>query len=63
MRIPVQFSDVSTRVRSSFTETNILTEYEPTPQIIDGYWWCYDRNTGEYFNTGVSAVGLPGPEG
>lgn len=63
MRIPVLFSDGNERIRSQFAESTTLTEYEPTPQIIDSYWWCYDMSTGTYFNTGVRAVGETGATG
>ena len=74
MRIPVVFGDNpaavsvslrgnNTSISGTFSDVQTLTEYEPTPKIVDDYWWCYDMDTGTYFNTGVRALGETGATG
>ena len=36
---------------------------EKSPKIIDGYWYVWDTESGEYVNTNVKAVGVDGTNG
>ena len=38
-------------------------QWPHSPKIINGEWWVYNEETGDYANTGVSATGEPGPIG
>ena len=38
-------------------------EWPHSPQIINGEWWVYNEETGDYANTGVSATGEQGTQG
>lgn len=41
------------------TETNV----EHYPQIVEGYWWVWDAELGDWVSTGVKATGDKGDKG